>query len=339
MNFYLDTEFLEGKQSHRPRWTNALLGVPKPTIDLISIGIIADDGREYYAISKDFNLKEAWNRFDLKPATYLNGSKAGKTIKQKVYWLRENVLRSIFTELREKELHERGLKMICAGAKYIPLPSDHFTYRNLKKLIKKYGKSQIQIANEIVAFVYNIEDVTDWGEAAITYINSLSPDDIKSPPVFYAYFADYDWVVFCWIFGRVMNLPKGFPMYCRDLKQMMAERNLNTDWKDAACPSPANEHNALADARWNKQLHEAIDNFVDHEIPEKFIMEFERTSFHSNDSSNMRIVVQGKNAVIQTFTPHQILRAMREYAAKYPSFTAKYNSPILNDNLSSTSGD
>ena len=38
----------------------------KPTIDLISIGIVSSDGSEYYAISKDFNLKEAWNRVDEK---------------------------------------------------------------------------------------------------------------------------------------------------------------------------------------------------------------------------------------------------------------------------------
>jgi hypothetical protein len=58
MNYYLDTEFIEGQQSLR-------LSVPTkslPTIDLISIGIVSQDGREYYAVSKDFNLKEAWNR-------------------------------------------------------------------------------------------------------------------------------------------------------------------------------------------------------------------------------------------------------------------------------------
>jgi hypothetical protein len=64
MKYYIDTEFLEGTQSKK------LLGITygqtKPTIDLISIGIVAEDGREYYAISKDFNLKEAWNRFEIK---------------------------------------------------------------------------------------------------------------------------------------------------------------------------------------------------------------------------------------------------------------------------------
>ena len=59
--YFIDLEFLEGTQKK-------LFGETKPTIDLISIGIVCEDGREYYAISKDFNLKEAWNRYDLKIA-------------------------------------------------------------------------------------------------------------------------------------------------------------------------------------------------------------------------------------------------------------------------------
>ena len=28
-------------------------------------------------------------------------------------------------------------------------------------------------------------------------------------PEFWGYFADYDWVLFCWLFGRMVDLPKG----------------------------------------------------------------------------------------------------------------------------------
>ena len=55
MKYFIDTEFLEGTQ----RKGFMGMGKTKPTIDLISIGIVCEDGREYYAISKDFNLKEA----------------------------------------------------------------------------------------------------------------------------------------------------------------------------------------------------------------------------------------------------------------------------------------
>jgi len=58
MKYFIDTEFLEGTQDKT--FLGFKYSKTKPTIDLISIGIVAEDGREYYAISKDFNLKEAW---------------------------------------------------------------------------------------------------------------------------------------------------------------------------------------------------------------------------------------------------------------------------------------
>ena len=46
MKYFLDTEFLEGTQK---KW----FGQTKPTICLISIGIVCEDGREHFAISKN----------------------------------------------------------------------------------------------------------------------------------------------------------------------------------------------------------------------------------------------------------------------------------------------
>ena len=74
-------------------------------------------------------------------------------------------------------------------------------------------------------------------------------------PVIWGYFADYDWVVFCQVFGRMVDLPKGFPYFCMDLKQSMKERKLDSEWKKSACPDPVGEHNALIDARWNNDLY------------------------------------------------------------------------------------
>ena len=101
MKYFIDTEFLEGSQK-------GLFKETKPTIDLISIGIVAEDGRDYYAISKDFNLKEAWNRYDekinmdYKPSFY--GDSDGHYNPQfiKEYWIRDNVLKPIWEELRNK---------------------------------------------------------------------------------------------------------------------------------------------------------------------------------------------------------------------------------------------
>jgi hypothetical protein len=92
MNYYLDTEFIEGQQSLR------LFGIPTkslPTIDLISIGIVSQDGREYYAVSKDFNLKEAWNRNQKRDhGTAYNSY--GEKLQVKEFWIRENVLKPIW---------------------------------------------------------------------------------------------------------------------------------------------------------------------------------------------------------------------------------------------------
>lgn len=88
---------------------------------------------------------------------------------------------------------------------------------------------------------------------------------------FWAYFADYDWVVFCWIFGRMIDLPEHFPKYCLDLKQEMHRSKLSGDWKREKCPDPINEHNALTDAVWNKKLHEEI---MKHQGQERTIKSF-----------------------------------------------------------------
>lgn len=145
MRYFFDTEFLEDGR----------------TIDLISIGIVAEDGREYYADAYGAHARAA--------ATP---------------WLTENVL-------------------------------PHLGHRH-------DVKSTNVIAQDIVEFV---------GDA----------------PEFWAYFADYDWVVLCQLFGRMIDLPKGWPMYCRDLKQHMDLCGIS---RGDLPKQEGAEHNALADARW-----------------------------------------------------------------------------------------
>jgi len=48
MKYFIDTEFHEFKKK-------PFISKPIDTIELISIGIIAENEREYYAISKDFD--------------------------------------------------------------------------------------------------------------------------------------------------------------------------------------------------------------------------------------------------------------------------------------------
>ena len=72
--------------------------------------------------------------------------------------------------------------------------------------------------------------------------------DDKSKPEIWGYFADYDWVVFCQLFGRMVDLPDGFPMYCLDLKQLMHMLGVKKDQLPQQVD--ADKHNALNDAEW-----------------------------------------------------------------------------------------
>lgn len=231
MKYFFDTEFVEGTQKK-------LFGRTKPTIDLISIGVVCDDGREFYAISNEFNLKEAWNRYDLK----INNHYPMGTPFIKEFWIRENVLMPIFFELATREFHDLHYKdEWCYNFKKVDLGIFKqvwgHDYKWFKNLLKKYGQSNIEIAGQLFLFTHR---------------------NLDEPIEFYGYYCDYDWVVFCWLYGNMNMLPGVFPKYCRDLKQMMDERGISKVWKNAHCPEPEDEHNALVDARWNKKLHDCI---------------------------------------------------------------------------------
>jgi hypothetical protein len=75
-------------------------------------------------------------------------------------------------------------------------------------------------------------------------------------PEVWGYFADYDWVALCQLYGRMVDLPKGFPFWCRDLKQLMNERGIEK--ADLPPEDPTTEHDALADARWIRAAHHHI---------------------------------------------------------------------------------
>jgi hypothetical protein len=72
-------------------------------------------------------------------------------------------------------------------------------------------------------------------------------------PEFWGYYCDYDWVVFAQMFGTMMDLPKGWPMYCRDIKQL-ADSLGNPKLPEQT----STEHNALDDALWNKKVYEFL---------------------------------------------------------------------------------
>lgn len=75
----------------------------------------------------------------------------------------------------------------------------------------------------------------------------------EDKPEFWAYHADYDWVAFCQSWGRMIDIPKSFPKYCLDLKQLALSKGIQKLPKQES-----NEHNALADANWNFQQYNQI---------------------------------------------------------------------------------
>lgn len=248
MKYFIDTEFHEYHK--QVKCCGIKIDKPIPTIDLISIGIISEDGREYYAVSKDFNLRDAWF------------SKQENKDKDKQYWLRNNVLMPI--------LHELTLKAISnPKVDYISI-SNYSDYKQLQALLHVFGKTNKQIAEEVIEFCNPTKE------------NEINVDDIvkgniKNNKEFYAYYADYDWVVFCQLFGKMIDLPNGFPMYCIDLKQEL-DNYISKTWKDVKMstwghegisldkfkqhpnyPKQTNKHNALADAKWNYELYKFLD--------------------------------------------------------------------------------
>lgn len=235
MKYFFDTEFIEGPQDKT--LFGFKYGETKPTIDLISIGMVSESGREYYAISKDFNLKQAWNN----------------------EWIRNNVLLPIYKENISGDWRNRV----------------DFSLKGMNHVIEMVGKTNEEIAREIMQFVLDPgkDILQEWIGSLGGYVDALRKMTCIQKPEFYAYYADYDWVVFCQLFGTMMDLPKSFPMYCKDLKQLMddkvQEKYINNPLKpvhtfdygiewlkgNSNYPKQENEHNALDDARWNKKLY------------------------------------------------------------------------------------
>lgn len=153
MKIFFDAEFYEDGQ----------------IIDLISIGMVREDGQEYYA--EVVNAKEIANAID---------------------WLHENV----------------------------------------RPYLTGEGKAKLLIAREIVEFV---------GEK----------------PEFWADYSAYDWVVLCQLFGTMMQLPKGWPMFCMDIKQLCVMVG------DPKLPEQVVgiKHHALSDARWAKGAWEWLQKY------------------------------------------------------------------------------
>lgn len=167
MKYFFDTEFCE-----------------KPnTIEFLSIGIISEDGRSFYAENSEADLSKC------------NG------------WVKKNVIPKL-------------------------------TYKNSNPVIKSQPN-----------FVSMYGNTKTIKKELLKFINCNKPE-------FWAFFCSYDWVVFCWIFGALIDLPEHFPMYCNDLKQLSAFLS-NPKFRELDNNA---EHNALEDAIWNRDYYEFLND-------------------------------------------------------------------------------
>lgn len=81
--------------------------------------------------------------------------------------------------------------------------------------------------------------------------------DSDKNPEFWGYYADYDWVVFCQLWGKMIDLPDKFPKFCLDVKQ----EALNIGMKSLGLSnfiSEDKQHNAINDAIATKSMHDYI---------------------------------------------------------------------------------
>jgi hypothetical protein len=69
-------------------------------------------------------------------------------------------------------------------------------------------------------------------------------------PELWAWYGAYDHVMLAQLFGPMIHLPKGFPMWTNDLQQEIARHG-----NPALPPQPTTEHHALADAHYNRAVH------------------------------------------------------------------------------------
>lgn len=157
MRYFYDTEFIEDSK----------------TVDLISIGIVAEDGRELYLE----NSQAEWLKAD--------------------DWVKANVL----PHLQSYRQTEEG-----------------FTQSGCDAVSKETMR-----------------------QAVAAFIGCSKPE-------FWGYYSAYDHVALCQLFGKMIDLPEGWPYYTRDLRQWLDEKGLSHIKQPDDAP-----HNALEDARWVAQ--------------------------------------------------------------------------------------
>lgn len=97
----------------------------------------------------------------------------------------------------------------------------------------------------------------DLQEVRIQIYNFIGDDPA---PMFWGYFADYDHVARCQLWGRMVDLPDHFPMWTNDTKQLFWHLGSPEGLKP---PKPMGQHNSLVDARWIRRFFVAMKGLAE----------------------------------------------------------------------------
>lgn len=152
------------------------------------------------------------------------------------------------------------------------IPSDHFVTKHVLPHLRAPewppGKVYVELRevgsedwSDFVSYKPHVRSGNDLGGIVDRSfdLRGFLETFVGQDAEFWAYYADYDWIVLCQIYGTMVKLPMGFPRYCMDLQQWYAQLGRP---KDAKPPKPDGEHDALEDARWNREFHRRLTAII-----------------------------------------------------------------------------
>jgi hypothetical protein len=116
-------------------------------------------------------------------------------------------------------------------------------------------------------------DGVDWGYAVDWVLKNVKPhlegpskprqqiareiqEFVGPNPEFWGYYAAYDWVALCQLYGRMLDTPDTWPNFTHDVQAL--RHMLGITWRPE---QKSTAHHALNDARWTKEFFDAIRQY------------------------------------------------------------------------------
>lgn len=166
------------------------------TIESLSIGMVADDGREFYAVFADAD----WQRVSQHP------------------WLMANVVPSMLDEGTLARAPWQAVRLCHPDVNHPAVQSRATVVAGLEQF----------------------------------FLDGTKPGD-QYPVELYAWYCAYDHVALAQLWGPMVNLPSFMPMWTNDLRSECHRLG-----NPAVPRQQYDEHNALADARHNRVIHDFL---------------------------------------------------------------------------------